>query len=163
MDLPKRKHPRLKDYDYSQNGAYFITICSYEKKKIFSSIIRNTDGETENILSKFGIIADDQIKCISERFSNAAVDSYVIMPNHIHLLISLSNDAAGASPRPTISDIVCAYKSFVSRECRKEDSELKVFQTSFHDHIVRNENSYQQIWNYIETNVQRWEEDCFYI
>ena len=156
-DLPERKHPRLKNYDYSQNWAYFITICAFQKQKIFSSISGDHKGEAFGTLSIFGQIAKKQVEEIQFRFPGIVVDKYVIMPNHIHLLLTVEK------PEKSICDVICAFKSITARNCRRIAPELRVFQASFHDHIIRNESDYLRIWNYIDTNVQRWENDCFYI
>ena len=84
------------------------------------------------------------------------VDKYVIMPNHIHLILILENQAAGASPRPTIMDIVCTYKSLVTRECKENGWSGKLFQTSFYDHIIRDREDYEEHLKYIYENPIRW-------
>ena len=84
------------------------------------------------------------------------------MPNHIHAIIVIENKTAGASPCPTLSDIVCTFKSITTHKCHLLNSKLKIWQRSFHDHIIRDENDYLKIWNYIDTNPQKWREDCFY-
>ena len=85
------------------------------------------------------------------------------MPNHIHLLISNYDMTAGASPCPTISDVVCAFKSITTIKCKNCGLSLPyLFQASFHDHIIRGEKDYQKIWEYIDSNPERWEKDCFY-
>ena len=85
------------------------------------------------------------------------------MPNHIHILISNYEMAAGASPCPTISDIICSFKSITTRICKMNGlQEQYLFQSSFHDHIIRNDKDYNKIWKYIDTNVLRWEKDCFF-
>lgn len=162
-DLPKRKRTRLKEFDYSTPGAYFVTICTKDRKELLSKItVGQGPRPAENQFSAYGKIAKEQIELLEERFSNIKIDKYVIMPNHIHLLISLF-EAAGASPCPTISDIICALKSLVSINCKKNGfDEAQLFQASFHDHIIRSERDYQKIWEYIDTNVMKWKEDCFY-
>ncbi|MBQ8622333.1 MAG: transposase, partial [Oscillospiraceae bacterium] len=85
------------------------------------------------------------------------IDKYVVMPNHIHIIIFLY----GGKSR--LDNIIGSYKSFVSRRIHKQQPALKVWQESFHDHIVRNEKSYQNIWLYIESNPMNWEKDCFYL
>lgn len=99
------------------------------------------------------------IEKITEIYPQVVLDKYVIMPNHVHfiLVIGISNDC------PSITHIIGQLKMSVSKEIRKMNPDLKVWQRSFHDHIIRNEKSYQQIWQYIENNPQKWEEDCFYI
>lgn len=115
MELPKRKQLRLPSYDYSTPGAYFVTICTHEKKCILATIIPVGEGlappETE--LSALGQIVRDQIEALPLRYPNISIDYYVIMPNHVHLLISLSTGeiSGGASPSPTVIDAVRTVKS----------------------------------------------------
>ena len=91
------------------------------------------------------------------------IDNYVVMPNHIHILLSIYEPAAGASPCPTVSDIMCTFKSITARMCRQAGlSDKQLFQSSFHDHIIRSEKDYRKIWEYINSNSERWTKDCFY-
>jgi len=99
---------------------------------------------------------------LEQRYSFLKVDKYVIMPNHIHLLLILENGAAGASPRPTVTDIICAYKSLTTRECKKVYDTGKVFQTSFYEHIIRNCDDYNETVKYIHENPMRWFYDELY-
>ena len=115
----KRKHPRLKDYDYSQSGAYYITICTQDRQCILSRIVGRGLGPAEIRLSEYGEIVRDQLLVLADRFPSVTVDQYIIMPNHIHILLLIDEEAAGASPRPTIMDIICAFKSLTTRACKK--------------------------------------------
>ena len=138
MTLPNRKPNRLKNYNYSQNGAYFITLCVQDRKPILSHI---TVGEglapPELILLPFGEIAQKQLLDLPNRYPDVSVDRYVIMPNHIHVLMRLDT-AGGASPSPTtVSDIVRVFKSLTTGECKKIVPVDKLFQRSFYDHIKR--------------------------
>lgn len=164
MKLPKRKPTRLKGYDYSTSGAYFITICVKDKKELLSKIIVGQGlAPAENKLTQFGNIAKKQLELLETRYKGIKIEKYVIMPNHIHILISNYEMTAGASPCPTISDVMCTFKSITTKMCRKEGlKEQHLFQSSFHDHIIRGEKDYQRIWEYIDTNASKWEEDCFY-
>jgi len=84
------------------------------------------------------------------------------MSTTIPLIVILDN-TAGASPCPTISDVICSFKSLTTRLCNKSNNKpQKIFQTSFHDHIIRGEKEYQKIWEYMDTNPLKWELDCFY-
>ena len=161
MNLPKRKPTRLANFDYSTNGTYFITICTYNRKRFFGNIVGQGLAPAENRLSIYGQIAEEQLLLLENRYQNIKIDKYVIMPNHIHIIISINN-TAGASPRPTISNIICTYKSLTSRICRQNGLKSKLFQSSFYDHIIRNEQDYNEIWQYIENNPQKWSEDRFY-
>ena len=127
-ELPKRKHPRLDNFDYNSNGAYFITICSQNRRCVFSRIVgQSTDivGQTSDIVGRglapaenciieytqYGKIAEEQLFLLEKRFPCLSVDKYVLMPNHIHAILILDNETAGgetaggetagASPRPT--------------------------------------------------------------
>ena len=175
--LPKRKHPRLKGYDYSSNGYYFVTICTKDMKCIFGKVesLDNNLGrglapvereckDTRIILSPYGLIAEKQLFELEQRYDYVKIDKYVIMPNHIHTIIILDSKVAGASPRPTLSDIMCAYKSLTTRECNKISnvSGRKVFQESFYDKVIRNEEGYLEIWQYIDENPRKWQNDEYF-
>ena len=168
MDLPKRKPTRLKGYDYSQNGAYFITICTHNRKCLFSNIVGAIHELPENKLTPYGEIAKQIIEILPDRF-NVSIPNYVIMPNHIHLIIEINNDnekrAIRESPlqyhRSVIDKIIGFLKMNVSKKIHNTDKE-KIWQRSYHDHIIRSNKDYHKIWKYIDTNVIRWEKDCFY-
>ena len=159
-DLPKRKHPRLKNYDYGSNGYYFVTINTHENHNLLSKVGRGLAPaeETEITLTAVGKIAEEQLFDLEKRFSGIKIDKYVIMPNHIHAILILDNSTAGASPRPTLSDIICAYKSLTTRICNKAFNTpgRKIFQVSFYDEILENENHYLEAWQYIENNPLKY-------
>ena len=164
-ELPKRKHPRLDNYDYSTAGAYFVTICTQNRRCVLSRIVGRglAPAETTAIeYTSLGEIAEKQLLLLKDRYPYLAVDKYVIMPNHIHVIMILSGKAAGASPRPTIADIVCAYKSLTTRECKKNGFEGILFQTSFYEHIIRGREDYEEIVKYIYENPLRWYYDELY-
>lgn len=160
MTLPERKNVRLKEYDYSNPGAYFITLCTDGRKKILSDIIVGQGlAPAETNLTLYGKIAEKQLFCLEERFDYVKIDKYVIMPDHIHAIIVLKELTAEASLRPTIPDILCVYKSLTTRDCKKAGfKEKRLFQSSFFDHVIRNRQDYEEIWNYIDTNPCRWVE-----
>ena len=164
MEVPKRKSTRLKNYDYSAPGAYFITICVKDRKEWLSKIIVGTGvlDCPQNILTRYGKIADKYICQMNNFYKHVSVDKYVIMPNHIHLLIRILENMDGPSgtPVPTnsvISKFVGTFKRFCNKEYREN-----IWQSRSNDHIIRGEKDYKKIWEYIDTNVQRWERDCFY-
>lgn len=164
-ELPKRKHPRLDNYDYSSAGAYFVTICAQNRRCVLSRIVGRglAPAEASDIeYTSFGKIAEQQLLSLKDRYAYLSVDQYVIMPNHIHVVLILESEAAGASPRPTITDIVCAYKSLTTRECKKNGFDGKLFQTSFYEHIIRGRENYEKIVKYIYENQVRWYYDELY-
>ena len=162
--LPQRKKNRLQNYDYSQNGAYFITICAKDHKKIFGEITPETT--TENVgaisnrpsythtLSEIGNAVETALSHLDKRI---IIDKYVIMPNHVHLIIIIDNSGR-TEFAPTISSIVRYIKSYVTKQAG-----FSPWQKSFHDHIIRNESNYLKIAEYIENNPITWNDDCFYV
>ena len=167
-ELSKRKPVRLKEYDYSTPGAYFVTVCTKEREELLSSITVG-DGVLDvpqNILWEQGRIADKHINQMNNFYKNLSVDKYVIMPNHIHLIISVvSNEetqqhGTSGTPSPTNS-VISRFVSTFKRFCNKEFSK-NIWQRSFHDHIIRDREDYNKISEYIDTNPLKWELDCFY-
>ena len=110
------------------------------------------------MLNPLGSIVSDMILQIENHYSGVVVDKYVVMPNHVHMIIVIQqeNDCKG------LDKIVGLFKSGVTREIRKNNPEMKVWQRSFHDHVIRNEAGYLKIWEYIDNNPKKWELDCFY-
>ena len=165
-ELPKRKHPRLDHYDYSAAGAYFVTICTQNRRCVLSRIVGRglAPAEIDGLeYTVFGRIAEEQLLLLEACYPCLSVDRYVIMPNHIHIVLILDGNAAGASPRPTIMDAICAYKSLTTRECKKAGMTEKLFQTSFYEHIIRGREDYEEIIKYIYENPMRWRYDELYI
>ena len=104
MDLPKRKHPRLKDYDYSQNGAYFITFCTEHRKQLLGTVLVGRDAlvPPQVSLSVFGKIVQKYIEKSGSVYDGVFVDHYAIMPNHVHLLLRMEHtDGGTGASRPT--------------------------------------------------------------
>ena len=166
MTLPKRKPNRLNNYNYNTNGCYFVTICVKHREKILSRIVEHT--KTNNVgagvldcpqikLLKHGIIADKYINQLNDFYDNVTVDKYVIMPDHIHLLLSVLNGQSG-TPVPTNNNCNIVVSNFVStfkRYCNK-DYGANIWQRSFYDHIIRNQNDYNEVWQYIDNNQTNW-------
>ena len=159
--LPKRKHPRLESYDYSTAGAYYITICTHKRQCLLSHIVGRGLAPAENQFTEYGKIAEEQLFLLEKRYPSLKIDQYAIMPNHIHAILFLE-EAAGVNPRPTLLDIVCAYKSLTTRECKKIKSIDKLFQTSFYEHVIRGREDYYEIAEYILNNPKQWELDNLY-
>lgn len=167
--LPTRKKIRLQNYNYSEPGAYFITICIEKRRKILSKIAEidfEIVGEGSSLpqLTPYGEIVDKWIKLIPEKYPNVSVDYYVIMPNHIHLLLSVIKDDGREDPSPTVCTVIGWLKYNATKEInqlRKVTNE-KIFQRSYYDHIVRNQKDYAEISKYIYENPLKWELDELY-
>ena len=147
MDLPKRKSPRIAEYDYSRPNYYFITICTDHKDCIFGMPGR---------LNASGIIAEKCLLKIQKFNPAVAIDKYVIMPNHVHAILAVNENS------PSITTVIGQYKSAVTKRIREIYPRKNVWQRSFHDHVIRDQRGYEKIWMYIEDNPRKWEEDCFY-
>ncbi len=153
MELPIRKNIRLRDYDYSQGGVYFITICTKNKTSILWDInVGTTIGRPP--LSRNGQIIDNAINSISAIYPSVEIDKYVIMPNHLHMLISLSDNGELALQAPKIGRIIQHLKGFVSKRIG-----YSVWQSRYYDHIIRDEKDYLSRWKYIDENPLKWEDD----
>lgn len=158
MELPKRKQTRLKGYDYSTPGAYFVTICTKGRKELLSKIVGDDAHIVpQNHLSNYGSICDKYINNVNIKYENVMVDKYVIMPNHIHLIIFLNGTMRASSPAKSIETIIRSFKTMVTKEIGHS-----IWQRSYHDHIIRGEKDYQKIWEYIDSNHLKWKSDCFY-
>jgi REP element-mobilizing transposase RayT len=162
-NLPKRKSTRLVDFDYGQAGAYFITVCTQDKKKTLSRITVGA-GFSRPQLSVYGEIADKWIGALPNKYPTVSVDRYVIMPNHIHLLLSAKSDGRG-NPSPTIHAVMGWLKYQITKEINEANGVMgeKVFQRSFYDHIVRNREDYYEVSKYIDENPIHWKCDKLYV
>ena len=158
MELPQRKPNRIRDYDYSTPGAYFITVCTVNRAKIFWTGVGADIIRPESVpLSPIGKIVEQGIQNIHAHYENISVDKYCIMPDHIHLILSVQSHGSGRIiSAPTISTVVGSMKRWVSRQAGRP-----VWQKSFFDHGIRNQHDYLMIWEYIDNNPARWKEDCF--
>ena len=161
MKYPQRKPTRLKDYDYSSTGVYFITICSKDKKPIFSRVVGDGDLDVPKvILYRYGEIINNNITYMNKIYNHINIDNYVIMPNHVHVLLSVKKSGTSRSPSPT-NEVVPTFVGTLKRFVNKELGD-NIFQRSYNDHIIRNERDYIEHYTYIENNPLKWEFDEFY-
>ena len=160
MELPQRKRNRLPFFDYSTNGGYFVTICTEHRKNTLCTIV----GDGVPVPKLPGQIAEELIRRIPEKYPCVIIDNYVVMPNHIHLLLRIGNISGTGNPSPTLGKIIGWYKYQVTKSvnvaCRTVG--VRFFQRSYHDHVIRNERDFLKIWEYIDSNPAQWELDCFY-
>ena len=164
MKLYHRKHPRLKDFDYNQNGCYFVTMCTQDKRCFLSDIVGRGFLDAPQIgLTEYGSCIDSAIAFLNEKSDKLSIDKYIIMPNHVHILVVIENaEDGGASgkPRPTdamIPKFVSSLKRYTNRACKTE-----LWQTGSYDHIIRDEADYMIKWQYIDNNPAKWIEDEYY-
>lgn len=152
-DIPARKVIRIENYDYSTPGAYFITVCTANREKLFWSNRRGELCSSVNVpLSDIGIIVDNEIKKLNSVYDTVRVDKYCIMPDHIHFIISINADENGRSQiAPTISRVIKQFKGSITKQIGRP-----IWQKSFYDHGIRNQQDYDEIWQYIENNPLKY-------
>jgi len=157
-----RRSIRLKDYDYSQAGAYFVTICAHNQRGLFGNIV---NGEMK--LSSIGKIVQREWNKTPARFPNVELDAFIIMPNHIHgilivgaTLVVAHDNRAGTRPAPTLGKIVGSFKSRCVRKCIQNRLNVdKLWQRNYYEHIIRDEKDLNKIREYIINNPITWELD----
>jgi len=153
MHQDRRKKLRLEKYDYSSNGAYFVTICTHKKVELFGDVEQPSEAAYrmkevfEDVLSNY-----PQMQC----------PKFVVMPNHFHALIVVDNQEN--APGKTIAELIRAFKSKSTvayirmvKEGKAPSFEDKLWQRSYYDHIIRNEQDFLEVWKYIEENPLRWQ------
>lgn len=179
MFFPKRKPNRLKNYDYSSDGIYFVTFCVKNRLPILWEGLEWTvknptvypeilDARANGVagdkiahpkqawkLSEYGKKVENAILNIITTYPQIQLDAYTIMPNHVHLLFSLKNTE---KQKVTVSNMVCQLKGAATKQIG-----YSIWQKLFHDHVVRNPEEYLKIKRYIQDNPMNWEKDCFYI
>ena len=161
-NMPFRKSARIKNYDYAQNGAYFVTVCTCDRKPILSQI-KNSDRNIPQIINHdIGIEIENSIAYINEHYKTVNIIKYVIMPNHIHMIVLLQSDGLCEDKADkSLQSVIGQFKSFVTKrfnEIRKSKHET-LWQRSFYDRVIRDEQEYLEVWRYIDKNPIKWDLD----
>lgn len=168
----QRRSIRLKQYDYSTTGFYFITICTWKHLCLFGKIEKD-----RMIINKSGEITEKEWYRTGELRANIKLHEFIIMPNHMHGIIEITNNrdttrrgtacrARFAKPQQgTISTMIRSYKSAVTKQIRDQsnDRKLKIWQRNYYEHIIRNEEAYLKISEYIQNNPLKWKEDKYFV
>ena len=159
-ERPVRKQIRMPEYDYNSNGAYFITVCVKDRKPILSKIsVGTTIGRPPDVvLTKYGRIVKDAIHSIETVYPSVHVDNYVIMPNHLHLLLFLYCDDGRSMTVPTVSRIIQQLKGSITKRIG-----FPIWQSRFYDHVIRSDNDYRETYLYIDNNPAHWAQDKYYL
>ena len=157
--MPARKNQRLPSFDYGQPGAYFITVCTDKRRNILSSVV----GGDAHIapctkLTPIGQVVEKYLLSVPD------LGAYVIMPNHVHMILHSSASRildgpmwASAPTNNHVPSAVRSWKTLVTKELG-----YSIWQRSYHDHIIRNEEDYNAILRYIQENPAKWCEDRYY-
>lgn len=157
-----RRTLRLKGYDYSSNGSYFITICTKDRNEYFGSINLQKGCECIDIrhLNEYGYIIESGWMNIANIYENIEIDQYIIMPNHIHgiIHISVSNNMFTKS----LNHIIGQFKSSMTKQLKRNGLDLFEWQRNYYEHIIRNEQELNNIREYIINNPMNWNKDEYY-
>ena len=160
--MDTRKAVRLSEYDYATPGAYFVTICTKGRKAVLSKIELVGEGLRalpQTKLTETGEMVEKSIQYIAHHIPSFSIDRYVIMPNHVHLLVQITADSeTGGHGGPPLHKIIGQFKSFTTHAYG-----AVLWQRSFYDHVIRGEQDYRDVWNYIDQNPARWREDELYV
>lgn len=183
-DMHHRRSVRLKEYDYSSEGLYFITICTQDKKCMFGRI-----ADENMYLNETGRMMERELMRTQQIRPNMVIHEYVIMPNHIHFIVEITHCRGGLNPPDdtnetnvinimgngqrgciqggfnpplrwanTIGSMVRGLKSSMTKQLGRS-----IFQRNYYEHIIRNQHSYEEISDYIITNPSRWEKDQLFV
>ncbi len=169
--LKKRKTPRYGSFDYNSTGIYFITICTQNRKPILSRVVGKGSLCHSTELTEYGKIADKYINQLNDFYDHLSVEHYIIMPNHIHLLLwvktksNTTESGQSRTPVPTnverANNLCSQFVSTFKRFCNKEYGK-NIWQARFNDHIVRNREDYEEHVKYIYENPIKWYYDELY-
>lgn len=153
-DIHHRRSIRLKGYDYSQPGGYFVTIASYQREPIFGKI----QGHIM-LLNQYGKTVHHSWENIPSHYYYVSLDIFIVMPDHIHGIVLINDVGAGLEPAPTknhpLSEIIRAFKTFFAREINgmRGACGVSVWQRNYYEHIIRDEKELDAIRQYINNNV----------
>jgi REP element-mobilizing transposase RayT len=149
-EIKQRKNLRLHNFDYSSYGMYFITICAKNAERIFSEVNNNSV-----ILSQIGKLIEETMLNIPKFYKNVNLDCYVIMPNHIHIILGINFNPE--AKKVSISNIINQFKGYVTKQIG-----YSLWHTHFHEYIIRDHNEYVKIADYIKNNPAKWREDRYF-
>ena len=153
-----RRPTRLPRFDYGSPGAYFVTICTHGRRCVLSriSVGEGLCALPTVSLTKIGTAVEQAVAYINRTYAGVSVEKYVIMPNHVHLLVAIEAQEGGHRG-PPLQQIIGRMKSYTTHQYGGV-----LWQRSFYDHVIRCERDYLEIWRYIDENPAKWAEDRFY-
>jgi putative transposase len=158
MTLPSRKNPRLSSWDYSSEGSYFVTFCTRDHECTLGHIPPcEDDGRADVVLTRIGDICVEEIENLKTASSKIHIDRYVVMPNHIHLIVRFD---PGCDAR--LGEIVRKLKACITMRARRDGLAERLWQRGYHDHVIRDETDYLRIAEYVDNNPLKWELDVYH-
>jgi REP element-mobilizing transposase RayT len=167
-NLPYRKNIRLKEYNYAQVGLYSITVCTNKRLHLFGKISTNGNSFSQMMLNSAGQMIQDVLKELPTYYRDITIDTFQIMPDHVHSIIGI-NCCQGSLRQHSLPDIVHGFKAFTTkkyidgvRQNKLEPFDGKLWQRNYYEHVIRDEQDYQNISQYILNNPVRWQENANY-
>jgi putative transposase len=149
---PRRRSTRLPGYDYSQAGAYFITVCTQNRAMLFGEVI-----DCDVRLTEMGTIVQQIWSDLPTHYDGIDLDAFIVMPNHVHGIIVLSDQS---DRRHAISEIVRGFKTFSARRANERLGRRgALWQRGYYEHVIRNEKALDRIRVYIANNPPQWADD----
>lgn len=159
----KRRSIRLKGYDYRQPGAYFVTICTLNRDMLLREIAEDSQGASQLLLNRHGRIATECWLWLAEQYPYVELDEWVVMPNHLHGILVLSDGRGGSRIAPTkpLGRLIGAFKTVSTKQMNEMRSTpgAPVWQRNYYEHIIRDEADLDRIRRYIAENPFRWADD----
>ena len=169
-ELPKRKRTRLENFDYNLPGAYFVTVCTENRRNIlwngnfelqkfnWITVGANCVRPQNLPLSETGKNVMEELERWHKTYLGVSLQTYVIMPNHLHIMIEIYADEYGRTQfAPTVSRMIKQFKGTVTKKIGRS-----IWQKSFHDHVIRNYDDYIEHQKYILENPMKWQFDELY-
>ena len=154
MNMPRRKPNRLKRYDYGQTGCYFVTVCTHDRAQLFALETSSDAGSAPQNRAIHARIAE-----IPDKFGGVTVEKYVIMPDHVHMIVTIS----GMSAANVLPEIMRFFKTATTndyiravRAGQAPPFDGRLWQRSYYDHVIRGREDHDEIWEYIENNPAKW-------
>ena len=154
MEKPKRKPNRIPEYDYALEGSYFVTICTHNRASLFAM-----ESSGASIILPQNRIIHKWIQETQRKFPNIIIDKYIIMPDHLHLIVTIKERHIGRS----LLDVIRFFKTMTTNAYIRgvktgilSPFDGKLWQKSYYDHVIRNQKDYDETWKYIENNPTKW-------
>lgn len=163
MEKQERKPNRLGCYDYGNMGCYFVTMCTQKRARLFEMELPPVPGEENTGTTHWSFptnaIIHEWINVVQMKYPNIRVDRYVIMPDHVHLLVTITEEIFGSA----LPDVMRFFKTMTTNAYIRgvkagcfPPFEGKLWQKSYYDHVIRNRQDYEEVWEYIENNPAKW-------
>ena len=162
-DKHHRRSIRLQGYDYSQAGAYFVTVVAHQRECLFGDVV---GGGV--VLNEFGRVVANTWEWLENQYSYVALETWVVMPNHFHGILLIQDDGRGGSrtaptpmKRKPLGRLIGAFKTVSTKQINllRDTPGIPIWQRNYYEHVIRNDDDLNRIHRYIESNPSMWADD----